>query len=99
MIWKTYKYTIFLVRTQDQGTPGVALARMKQVRRILDEGGLVRFNWRVGWTRVFSANGLYVTTLYGRTYSAFLRTLAPKLERTETGSVETKDLVIEWRKP
>jgi hypothetical protein len=108
MIWKTYKYTIFLVRTQDQGTPGVALmagqntgglARMKQVRRILDEGGLVRFNWRVGWTRVFSANGLYVTTLDGRTYSAFLRTLAPKLERSETGSVETKDLVVEWRKP
>jgi hypothetical protein len=72
---------------------------MNQARRILEEGGYVRFNFRVGWTRVFTANGLYFTALDGRTYSAFLRTLAPKLERTETGSVETKDLIIEWRKP
>jgi len=38
------------------------------------------------------------TTMDGRTYQGFLKTLAPTLHRSETGSTETKDLVIEWRK-
>ncbi len=72
-------------------------ATMKQVRGVLNEGGKVVFDWKQGWTRLVSADGNF-TTIDGRTYQGFLKTLAPKLERTETGSTDTKDLVIEWRK-
>lgn len=74
------------------------LAQMKQVRRVLNEGGHVRLNWRNGSTVLVSADRKSSTAIDGRTYQGFLKTLAPKLERTETGSMETKDLVIEWRK-
>ena len=71
---------------------------MKQVMRVLNEGGYVRFEWRTSSTILISADQQLFTTIDGRTYQGFLRTLALQLERTETGSVETKDLVIEWRK-
>ena len=73
------------------------LATMKQVRRVLDEYGKVVFDWKQGWTRLVSADGNF-TTMDGRTYQGFLKTVAPQLERTETGSAEGKDLVIELRK-
>lgn len=74
------------------------LARMKQVRRVLNEGGHVKFVWKTGAITVISADGALFSTMDGRTYQGLLKTLAPKLERTEIGSTETKDLVIEWRK-
>src|SRR6266851_1832623 len=75
-----------------------SLAQMKQVRRVLNEGGHVKFVWKTGAITAISADGALFSTMDGRTYQGFLKTLAPKLERTETGSTETKDLVIESRK-
>jgi len=74
------------------------LARMRQVHRVLSEGGYVQFDWKTCRTIVISADGELFTTMDGRTYQGFLKTLAPKLNRSETGSTDTKDLVIEWRK-
>src|SRR6267142_3816647 len=74
------------------------LAHMKQVRRVLDEGGHVRFEWLTCLAILVSVDRKLSTTIDGRTYQAFLKTLPPQLERTDTGSTETKDLVIEWRK-
>jgi hypothetical protein len=45
---------------------------------------------------LISADGKRLTTLDGRTKQGFLKTVAPTLKATRTGSVETKDLVIEW---
>jgi len=74
------------------------LAQMKQVQRVLNEGGYVKFDWNAGRITVVSAYGDLFTTMDGRIYHRFLKTLAPKLQRTETGSTGTIDLVIEWRK-
>jgi hypothetical protein len=35
--------------------------------------------------------------LDGRTYEGFLKTVAPTLLEATTGSIETQDLVIEWK--
>jgi hypothetical protein len=74
------------------------LAQMKQVQRVVNDGGYVKFDWKTGRIVVVSADGELFTTLDGRTYQGFLKTLAPRLQRSETGSTDTKDLVIEWRK-
>ena len=74
------------------------LARMRQVQRVLNEGGYVKFDWKICRTIVISADGELFTTMDGRTYQGFLKTLAPKLHCSETGGTDTKDLVIEWRK-
>jgi hypothetical protein len=74
------------------------LAHMKQVQRVLNEGWHVKFDWKAGQTIVISADGELFTTMDGRTYQGFLKTLAPRLQRSETGSTEQKDLAIEWRK-
>jgi hypothetical protein len=73
-------------------------AWMKHVRRVLTEGGHVRFEWRNCLTILVSADHKSFTTIDRGTYQRFLKTLAPELERAEIGSVEIKDLVIEWRK-
>jgi hypothetical protein len=44
------------------------------------------------------ADGHWFTTIDGRSYQAFLKTADKRHTQTETGSTETKDLVIEWRK-
>jgi hypothetical protein len=74
-----------------------AVARLAEVRRVLASGGLVRFVWASGHTVLISANGKRLTTLDGRTYEGFLKTVAPTLLETTTGSIETQDLVIEWK--
>ena len=76
-------------------TTGVA--RLAEVRRVLASGGLVRFVWASGHTVLISANGKRLTTLDGRTYQGFLQTIAPTLQETSTGSIETEDLIIEWK--
>lgn len=73
-------------------------AELAEVRRVLSNGGLVRFAWRSGHTVLISPNGKRLTTLDGRAYHGFLQTVAPSLQETSTGSIETEDLVIEWKK-
>jgi hypothetical protein len=73
------------------------LAQLAEVRRVLANGGLVRFIWASGHTVLISANGKRLTTLDGRTYQGFLKTVAPSLLETPTGSIETQDLIIEWK--
>jgi hypothetical protein len=73
------------------------LAQLAEVRRVLANGGLVRFIWASGHTVLMSANGKRLTTLDGRTYHGFLKTVAPSLLETPTGSIETHDLTIEWK--
>ncbi len=74
-----------------------AVARLAEVKRVLTNGGLVRFVWKSGHTVLISANGKRLTTLDGRTYEGFLKTVAPTLKETTTGSIETQDLIIEWK--
>jgi len=66
------------------------LAHMKQVRRVLDEGGHVRFEWLTCLAILVSADRKLSTTIDGRTYQAFLKTLPPQLERTETGTARRR---------
>jgi hypothetical protein len=68
----------------------------KDVHRVLTEGGFVRFIWHTGRKELITASGRSLR-IDGRTYQEFLKTLAPKLKRSETGSMEERDLVIEWR--
>jgi hypothetical protein len=76
---------------------GRLVARLAEVKRVLTNGGLVRFIWASGHTILISANGKRLTALDGRTYEGFLKTVAPTLQETTTGSIETQDLVIEWK--
>jgi hypothetical protein len=73
------------------------LARLAEVKRVLARGGLVRFIWASSHTILISANGKRLTTLDGRTYQGFLKTIAPNLKERRTGSTETRDLIIEWK--
>jgi hypothetical protein len=77
--------------------PQSGAAQLAEVKRVLANGGFVRFIWRSCHTVLISANGKRLTTLDGRTYQGFLKTVAPTLQETKTGSIETQDLVIEWR--
>jgi hypothetical protein len=72
-------------------------ARMSDVKRIVAHGGLVCFTHKTGEARLVSADGHSRSHLDRRTYDAFLRSIAPHLSRTESGSVKTNDLVIEWK--
>ena len=74
------------------------LARLLDIRRELEHGGIVRLRWGLGGAILIHADGAWFTPIDGRTYHGFLRTDAPNLQRTETGSKDTKDFVIEWRK-
>ena len=73
------------------------LAQLAEVRRVLANGGLVRFVWASAHTVLISANGKRLATLDGRTYDGFLKTIAPSLQETSTGSIENQDLIIEWK--
>jgi hypothetical protein len=66
------------------------------VKRIVDHGGLVRFHYRTAMATLVSVDGQSLSQLDRRTYNACLRSIAPQLSRTQSGSVETADLVIEW---
>ena len=70
--------------------------KLNDIRRSLNDGGVVRFVWTTGViTLIENGNS---TVVDGRSYQGFLQTVAPKLQKTRTGSQEGKDLVIEWRK-
>jgi hypothetical protein len=70
---------------------------MFDVKRIVAHGGLVRFTHKSALATLVSVDGYSFSQLDRRTYDAFLRTIAPQLSRTESGSVETGDLVIWWK--
>ena len=72
--------------------------RSGDIRRVLSEGGVVRFIWHKCRAELVTPNGAELR-IDGRTYQGFLKRLALQLDRTETGSAETRDLVIEWRSP
>ncbi len=74
------------------------LAHLKEVRRVLAEGGIVRFHWSTCSPILIHPNGESFTPIDGRSYHAFQETADQKYTRTETGSTETKDLVIEWKR-
>jgi hypothetical protein len=74
----------------------VRVARLAHVKRIVARGGLVRFTYKTALAILVSADGQLLSQLDRRTYDAFLRSIAPQLLRTESGSLETGDLVIEW---
>jgi hypothetical protein len=69
---------------------------MADVKRIVAHGGLVRFTYKTALAILVSVDGQLLSQLDRRTYDAFLRSIAPRLPRTESGSVDNGDLVIEW---
>jgi hypothetical protein len=70
---------------------------MADVRRIVAHGGLVRFTYKTDLAILVSVDGQSLSQIDRRTYDAFVRSTAPHLLRTESGSMETNDLVIEWK--
>jgi hypothetical protein len=70
---------------------------LAEVTRVLGNGGLVRFVWASQHTILISPNGKRLTSLDGRAYEGFLKNVAPGLQETSTGSIESQDLVIEWK--
>jgi len=73
------------------------VARMADVKRMIAHGGAVRFIYKTSLAILVSADGEIRYQLDRRTYDAFLRAIAHQLPRTESGSAETNDLVIEWK--
>jgi hypothetical protein len=71
---------------------------LAEVNRVLGNGGLVRFVWASQHAILISPKGKRLTTLDGRAYEDFLKNVAPGLEETSTGSIESQDLVIEWKR-
>src|ERR1035437_438230 len=67
------------------------------VKVALKNGGDVRFDWGHCSTKVDSENGRRLGAMDWRAYQGFLKTEAPFLTRTETGSTEEKNLIITWR--
>lgn len=72
-------------------------ALLKDIRRVINAGGELKFVHAFCLASLLEKDSQWFSAVDGRSYHGFLRTLAPKLQRTETGSVETKDLVITWR--
>jgi hypothetical protein len=73
-------------------TKGAFLA---EANEILANGGVLRFTWGTGQHVLITESG-DIRPLDGRAYQTLTR--RADLTRTETGSTENKDLVIEWRK-
>lgn len=71
-------------------------AQLADVKRTLAEGGFVRFTWGVGTVELIDSRS-HSRRLDRRTYQAI--TKRSDLQRTTTGSVESKDLIVEWRQP
>jgi hypothetical protein len=85
--------------------PRPAKATLCEVREELYAGGCVRMV-HAGGAVLIHADPEYHRLrphqhdlIDGRSYHGFLRNLARECVRTETGSLETGDLVIEWRYP
>lgn len=72
------------------------MKKLKDILEALNNGGKLRFTWISGKQElILHDNTVY--TVDGRSYQAFIHDCA-SYQRTETGSTEAKDLVIEWSK-
>ena len=72
---------------------------LRQVKQVLDQGGWVKYTHATGLAELYPPNGKRSAFLDGRTYQGFLNDkLQGTLVRTRIGSLEEKNLVIEWRK-
>lgn len=70
---------------------------IRDIRRVLKQGGHVEFTWLTSSATLVTANGKR-RKIDGRSYQAFQNALgrSVKVYRIETGSTETKDLMIKW---
>jgi hypothetical protein len=75
----------------------IKVAHLGEVKRILAHGGSVRFTYKTSLAILIAADGHLCAQLDKRTYDAFLRSFSHQLSRTESGSTENHDLVVEWR--
>lgn len=73
-------------------------ATLPDIFQALNEGGCVQFRHLDGHAFVVYRNGQR-KSIDGRSYHGFLQTMASHLQRTEIGSLETHNLIIEWRRP
>lgn len=71
-------------------------AHLSDIHDALNQGGHVRFDWKTCRAELILRGAKWLVD--NRSYHGFLKTVAPKLERTETGSTDAKNLVIIWRK-
>jgi hypothetical protein len=69
-------------------------ARLYDVKKVLAEGGFIRFTWATGTAELVGASA--VRPVSAPAYLALTKRY--NVEKKETGSVETGDLVIEWRR-
>jgi hypothetical protein len=71
-------------------------AKLAEANQILADGGIMRFVWGSSLPAYLVKASGEQRILDGRTYDSLCN--REDLTRTETGSTENKDLVIEWRK-
>jgi len=74
------------------------MATKADIEAALNAGGFVRFVWAAKGSSILVHPTGYEQAIDGRAYHGFLRTIANDCQRTETGSTESKTLVVEWRK-
>jgi hypothetical protein len=72
-------------------------AKLKLVKQVLGAGGKVQFDWKTCTPWLVNKDGDESMRMDGRTYQSFLDHHSNYLVQTETGSTETRDLVITWR--
>lgn len=72
-------------------------AILSDILQALNEGGCVQFHHTDCHASVVYGNGRR-KSIDGRSYQGFLQTMASHMQRTEIGSVETRNLIIEWRR-
>jgi hypothetical protein len=70
-------------------------AKLAEAKEILAQGGVLRFIWASSSPAFLVKASGELRILDGRAYDALVN--HADLVRTENGSTETKDLVIEWR--
>jgi hypothetical protein len=76
------------------------LATKKTLRKALQNGAILRFTWLTGATELINpANNTLISSVDGRTYNGFLHSTwkAAHTTKFETGSIEQKNLIIEWQ--
>lgn len=72
-------------------------ARLAEIKATVENGGYVEFRHLDSSVFLVDADGKR-KLVDGRSYDGFQRTYAKSLKRTEVGSIEDHNLVIEWRK-
>jgi hypothetical protein len=72
-------------------------AKLAEAKQILMDGGIMRFVWGSNQPAHLAKASGELRILDGRTYESLRK--REDLIRTETGSTETRDLIIEWKCP